>query len=73
MSKLIAETAVGVPALELRPFISVYAGFRVCRLPPSVHFGLPSSDIDLIISLGRPIEVVQMPNSAQRPARHAGE
>ncbi len=68
MSKLIAETAVSVPALELRPFITVYAGFRVSGLPPGVHFGLPSSDIDLIISLGRPIEVVQMPNAAQRPS-----
>ena len=68
MSKLIAETAVGVPALELRPFISVYAAFRVSGLPPSVHFGLPSSDIDLIISLGRPIEVVQMPNPAHGPS-----
>lgn len=68
MSKLIAETAVGVPALELRPFITVYAGFRVFGLPPGVHVGLPSSDVDLIISLGRPIEVLQMPNSAQRPS-----
>ena len=52
----------------MRPFITQYAGFRVSGLPCGVHFGLPSSDVHLIISLGDPIEVVQMPNSMQRPS-----
>jgi AraC-like DNA-binding protein len=52
----------------LRPFITQYAGFRVSGVPPGLHFGLPSSDVDLIISLGSPIDVVQMPNTKQRPA-----
>jgi hypothetical protein len=68
MSRLISETAVSLPTLGLRPFITEYAGFRVSELPPGVHFGLPSSDVDLIISLSRPIDVVQMPNSTQRPS-----
>src|SRR3984893_11193586 len=68
MSTLISETAVGLPAPGWRPFITEYAGFRASGLPPGVHFGLPSSDVDLIISLGRPIDVVQMPNSTQRPS-----
>ena len=67
MSGLIAETAVRLPAPMLRPFITQYAGFRVSGFPSGVHFGLPSSDAGLIISLGRPIEVVQMPNCIQRP------
>jgi AraC-like DNA-binding protein len=67
MSGPIAETAVRLPAPMLRPFITRYAGFRVSGFPPGVHFGLPSSDISLIISLGHPIEVVQMPNCVQRP------
>ncbi len=66
MSGLIAETAVRLPAPTLRPFITQYAGFRVSGLPSGVHFGLPSSDVDLIISLGHPIEVVQMPNCIKR-------
>jgi hypothetical protein len=37
-------------------------------MPPGVHFGLPSSDVDVIISLGRPIDLVKMPNATQRPA-----
>ncbi|MGH9722448.1 MAG: helix-turn-helix domain-containing protein [Bryobacteraceae bacterium] len=68
MSSPISETAVSLPAPALRPFIAQYAGFRVSGLPPGAHSGLPSSDADLIISLGRPIEVVQMPNSTQRPS-----
>jgi AraC-like DNA-binding protein len=68
MSSPISDTAVSLPLPALRPFISQYAGFRVCGLPPGVLFGLPSSDVDLIISLGRPIDVVQMPNSTQRPS-----
>jgi AraC-like DNA-binding protein len=68
MSSLISDTAVSLPAPVLRPFITGYAGFRASGLPPGVHSGLPSSDVDLIISLGRPIDVVQMPNSTQRPS-----
>jgi AraC-like DNA-binding protein len=64
----IADTDVRPPALALRPFIRRYAGFRVSGLSPGLHFGLPSTDVDLIISLDRPIEVVQMPNSIQRPS-----
>jgi AraC-like DNA-binding protein len=68
MSGLIADTAVKLPAPALSPFVTQYAGFRASGLPSGVHFGLPSSCVDLIISLGHPIEVVEMPNSVQRPS-----
>jgi AraC-like DNA-binding protein len=68
MSGLIADTAVRLPAPVLSPFVTQYAGFRVSGLPSGVHFGLPSSSVDLIISLGHPIEVVKMPNLMQRPS-----
>lgn len=68
MSSLISDTAVSLPAPALRRLITEYAGFRVSGLPPGTHFGLPSSDVDLLISLGRPMDVVQMPNSTQRPS-----
>lgn len=68
MGSPISDTAVTLPGPELRPFITQYAGFRVSGLPPGIHFGLPSTDVDLIISLGRPIDVVQTPNSRQRPS-----
>jgi AraC-like DNA-binding protein len=63
-----SETAVSLPAPALRPFISHYAGFRVSGVPPGVHVGLPKTDIDLIIGLGRPIDVVHMPSATQRPS-----
>ena len=68
MSSPISDSVVSPPAPALRPFVTGYAGFRVSGLPPGFHSGLPSSDVDLIISLGRPIDVVRMPNSTQRPS-----
>jgi hypothetical protein len=68
MSGVIADTAVRLPAPVLSPFIAQYAGYRVSGLPSGVHVGLPSSGIDLFISLGHPIVVVKMPGSIQRPS-----
>lgn len=68
MSDLIGDMAVVHPSRALRPFISQYAGYRVSGLPSGVHFGLPSSGVDLIISLGDPIEVMKMPNLTQPPS-----
>jgi AraC-like DNA-binding protein len=68
MGNPIVDTAVGLPAPGLRAFISQYAGFSASALPPGVHCGLPSSHVDMIISLARPIDVVQMPNRTQPPA-----
>ncbi len=68
MDSSVSETAVSLPAPSLRPFIRRYAGFRITGMSRGEHFGLPSSDVDLIISLGPRIEVLQMPNSAQAPA-----
>lgn len=71
MSEPISGTTVGLPAPALRPFITRYAGGRHSGLEPGVHIGLPSTDAHLIISLGRPIEVLRMPNSRQRPTAFA--
>ena len=68
LEKPVSETAIALPAPELRSLVSLYAGFRVSGAPPGVHHGLPKSDVDLIISLGRPVEILKMPNSVQRPA-----
>lgn len=68
MGGSISDTAVSLPAPGLRAFITQYAGFRVSGLPPGLHCGLPSSDVHLIISLARPIDVVRMPNRAQPSA-----
>jgi len=60
------DHAVTAPAPPLRPFVSHYAGSRMRDVPPSLHAGLPSRYIDLIVSLARPIEIARMPG-AQSP------
>jgi len=59
---------VSPPAPALRPYIAHYAGFRAHGLPAGTHTGLPSRHVHLIISLGPPIDVIQMPNAWQSPA-----
>lgn len=61
--------AVGLPASALRVFVSHYAGFCARDLAPGTHAGLPSRHVHLIISLGAPIEILQMPHSIQRAGR----
>ena len=60
------DTVVALPAPVLRPFVTRYAGFRATGVPESLHFGLPSSEVDLIISLGQAIDVAQMPTRVRR-------
>jgi AraC-like DNA-binding protein len=60
---------VCLPAPVLRPFISHYAGSCASGLAPGTHTGLPSRHAHLIISLGAPIDVLQMPNATQRAER----
>ncbi len=66
-----SNSAVCLPAAALRPFITQYAGFLAFGMPPGTHVGLPSRHVHLIISLGPPIDVIQMPNTTQQPATFA--
>lgn len=68
MSLPSSNTAVALPAPVLRPFIAHYAGFYAQALGPATHAGLPSRHIHLIISLGKPIEVLRMPRPGHYPA-----
>jgi len=69
MSGLDSVYEVCLPAPGLRTFISHYAGFCAHGLPPGTHAGLPSRHAHLIIGLGEPIDVLQMPNPTQRAGR----
>jgi AraC-like DNA-binding protein len=62
------ECVVRCPAAPLRPFIAHYAGFRADGLTRGIETGVPSRHVHLIISLGRPIELVGMPSATQDPA-----
>ena len=67
MSGALSNTATRLPAAALRPYITHYAGFCISGLPPGTFIGLPSRNITLIISFVEPIEILRMPNKAQRP------
>ena len=64
------ETCVRLPAAALRPFIRHYAGYHFTGLSPGTLAGLPSSCIDLIISLDAPIELLRAPDAAQHPGSY---
>jgi len=63
-----SSAALSLPAPQLRPFIARYAGFHQTGLPPGVHIGHPSSEVDLIISLAAPFDVLKMPSATQSPS-----
>jgi AraC-like DNA-binding protein len=67
MVESVTEGAVRLPTGVLRPFIHRYVGTRLEGIEPGSHRGLPSAFLTLIISLGAPIDVVDMPNSRQVP------
>lgn len=70
MSRVPANTATGLPAPVLRPFITHYAGFCISGLPPGTFMGLPSRHVTLIISFAEPIEILSSPGEPQRPAAY---
>jgi AraC-like DNA-binding protein len=69
MNSQYSDHAVCLPTPVLRPFITRYAGFCVNGLQPGTHAGLPSRHVHLIISLGRPIDVVRMPSESSSTAQ----
>ncbi len=71
MNSPYSDRAVSLPAPALRPFIARYAGACASGLPSGTHAGLPSRHVDLIISLGRPIEIIRLPAASQSPAPSA--
>ena len=67
MDRLDSAYDVSRPAPVLQPFISHYAGSCAHGVTPGTHAGLPSRHAHLIISLGEPIDVLQMPDPGQPP------
>jgi AraC-like DNA-binding protein len=65
----VQESASGLPAPALRPFIASYHGYRVAGVPPARHRGLPSPYLTMIITLDDELEVAAHPDPAQPPGR----
>lgn len=67
MRERVFEQATGEAAAPLRPFVAGYVGYRMEGFEPGVHAGLPSQHLTLIVSLGHPVDLVEMPDPAQAP------
>jgi AraC-like DNA-binding protein len=65
----ISESAIGLPAPPLRPFVAWYSGYRQAGTRPAVHRGLPSPYLTLIVSLWEPLEIARHPTPRQTPGR----
>lgn len=62
-----AEWQVTRPATPLRPHVRRYVGYRFEGFPPGVHLGLPSRHLTVVIGLGEPTLITEMPDPDQAP------
>jgi AraC-like DNA-binding protein len=51
-----------VPPTRLRPYISWYAAYEMSGGNPGCHRGLPSPDMTMIVSIGRPLRITVHPD-----------
>ena len=58
------------PARPLAALIERYVGYRMTGFPASVHRGLPSRHLTLIVSIGPEIDVVAQTDPRQAPDRY---
>jgi hypothetical protein len=69
LSDPVNEQVVGIPAPQLRPWVSTYVGYCMTGLAGGVHAGLPSRTITVVISLDEPVDLCRMPDPHQQPDR----
>lgn len=65
----VSQQVTGVPAPQLRPFVTSYVGYRMTGFPPGVHAGLPSRHLTFVVSFDEPVDLMAMPDHAQPPDR----
>ncbi|HSP39756.1 MAG TPA: helix-turn-helix domain-containing protein [Frankiaceae bacterium] len=63
----VTDSALGVPAVPLRQLVTRYAGYRYLGFPPGLHRGLPSPSLTVVIALGPPTRLTEMPDARQPP------
>jgi AraC-like DNA-binding protein len=61
---------VSRPGVRVRSFVERYIGYRIENGEPAVHRGLPSRYMTFIVSIDRPIEVVQQTSAVQAPGSY---
>ncbi|MGP3922035.1 helix-turn-helix domain-containing protein [Streptomyces sp. 8N616] len=57
----VTDSAAGLPAPALRPYVRRYLGYRYLGYPPGTHLGLPSGWVTVVVSLGEPTRVARTP------------
>jgi AraC-like DNA-binding protein len=70
MSTVIDESVHALPAPPLRKVIAAYDGYRQRGVPPTVHRGLPSPYMTLIITLYEPLRIVGHLDPRRPPAEY---
>lgn len=70
MAAAVDEHMFHRPAADLRPFAAWCAGYRQAGVPPSVHRGLPSPWLTLIVTLDDPLTIARHPDPRQPPSQH---
>lgn len=55
------------PPTALRPYVASYTGYRLDRLAPGTHAGMPSKSLTFIVSFDDPLDIVSMPDDGQAP------
>jgi hypothetical protein len=58
------------PAPALRPYLAFYSGYRQSGMPATVHRGLPSPYLTLILTLDDPLVILEHPDGRQAPGRY---
>jgi AraC-like DNA-binding protein len=66
---MISDVALRRPSPGLAPYVERYIGYRFEGFPAGIHRGLPSRHLTFIVSLGRPVEMVQDADAAPTPIR----
>ena len=67
---VVDESAWARPAPALRPYVAHYSGWRQRGVPASIHRGLPSPYLTLILTLDDPLVVLAHPDRRQAPGRY---
>jgi AraC-like DNA-binding protein len=63
----VVEWQVVPPAAPLRRYVRRYVGYRLEGFAPGTHLGLPSRHLTVVISLGDPTRLTEMPEPGQAP------
>ncbi len=58
------------PSAALRPYVGFYSGYRQRGLPPTVHRGLPSPYLTMILTLDEPLVIAAHPDVRQAPGAY---